>query len=139
MIKLLLILCGFLPFKNADQMAKYINTVREYQNEMVAFKHIPDNIQYCKSPHKTAHERGGDCEDLATLAQYVLEKNGYYTQLYRCFGRDVNHIVCDFQRGDVNGIISNTNVYYNISIGEYITKYRYDAYKPYTTNWEDYE
>lgn len=40
-----------------------------------------ENKDYWKTPKETIKDKGGDCEDLAFLAQYVLKKLGYETKL----------------------------------------------------------
>lgn len=69
---------------------------------------------YWKSPKETIRDKGGDCDDLAILTQYVLKKLGYkaYVIVIEYYNMDEMHAICIFKHKD--GTFSYySNEFYN--------------------------
>ena len=71
--------------------------------------------EYWKSPKETVKDKGGDCEDLAFLAEHVLKKLGYETYIIIIHYKEISssaHAVCVFKHKD--GTFSYySNLYYD--------------------------
>jgi hypothetical protein len=55
-----------------------------------------DYYPYVQSPDVFLHNRAGDCDDYAVLADYILGRRGFRTRLIRVelVGSRINHVVC---------------------------------------------
>ena len=58
--------------------------------------------EYWKTPKETVRDKGGDCEDFAILAQYVLKKLGYnaYVVVIKYSDTEFMHAICVLKHKD---------------------------------------
>ena len=58
-----------------------VKTPKDLSNWFKNFEKRPDVIPYWQEPAETVLYNGGDCEDFATLADYVLNDLGYTSHI----------------------------------------------------------
>ena len=80
----------------------YIKTPQDIENWLIkeGFKYISDKTREdeWKTPEKTIKEMAGDCEEVAILAEYILEDLGYKTpMIIAIYGKGLAHGICWFQ------------------------------------------
>jgi hypothetical protein len=91
--------------KTPEDLSSWLQTNFTYQAE-------EDGKDYWKKPFETIRDKGGDCEDIALLADKILSNLGYETKVIAIYGQIFGHAICVINKNNKYTFFSN-QYYYN--------------------------
>ena len=124
---------GLLNINDINDIKSYVNNSSQMEFVLAQFSYKQDtsDADEWKTPQQFIHDKGGDCEDFATIVYEILKTKGYDTVIYSLYADSKAHAICYYSKGKDTGYFTNNNrIRLNkFNISKLLKNLEYDRYE----------